>query len=224
MFKRFQDRRDAGEQLGEKLATLKLHDPIVLGIPRGGVATAAAIAERIHGDLDVVLAHKLRSPRNPEYAIGAIGEEGEVFLSRPVEDLFGVNEQFLQQEQALQMDRMESRRQLYRSICPAKPLEGRSVIITDDGIATGSTMLAAIQVTRRRDPKEVIVAVPVAPAHSQARFGRFCDQFLCLHSPADFLAVGEYYQRFAPVSDEQVLGLLRQFRNQKNRPEARQAN
>lgn len=207
----FQSRESAGRLLGEKLATWPLRDPLILGIPRGGVVTAAAMAERLGADMDVVLAHKLRAPHQPELAIGAIGEDGEVYLNPRSEGVPGVTPAYLEGERQKQLAEIQRRRQLYRGVQPAAAMEGRSVIITDDGMATGSTMFAALEVAKSHQPHELIVAVPVAPAEQLPVLHEYCDHLIALHAPATFWSVGQFYESFAPVSDDQVVKLLRVF-------------
>src|SRR3989304_1864618 len=159
----FADREDAARQLAEKLKDLKLHDPLVLAIPRGGVATGAVLARELHADLDVVLSRKLRAPYQPELAIGAIGEDGEVYLNHGMEAATGGAQAYLAQEREHQVGEIVRRQKLFRAVRPQAPVAGRSVILTDDGIATGATMIAALHVVKAQQPRETIVAVPVAP-------------------------------------------------------------
>jgi hypothetical protein len=207
----FRNREDAGRQLGTELKRLPLRDPLVLAIPRGGVVTGAAIAREINAELDVVLAHKLRSPIQPELAFGAIGEDGEMYLNHRVEEATGVTEEYLQEERARQLEEINRRRARFRTARPAASMEGRSVILTDDGIATGSTMLAAIEVVKGHDPYEVIVAVPVAPPDRLENLRHRCDRVICLEATFAFWAIGQFYESFEQIEDEEVARLLREF-------------
>ncbi|MEX1027398.1 MAG: phosphoribosyltransferase family protein [Candidatus Paceibacterota bacterium] len=207
----FRNREDAGRQLAEKFKDLELRDPLVLGIPRGGVVTGAALARVLGAELDVVLAHKLRSPVQPELAFGAIGEDGEIYLNHHVEEVTGVTDEYLEDERRRQIGEIQRRQKLFRPVRPAASISGRSVILTDDGIATGSTMFAAIEVVKGREPHEVIVAVPVAPAERIEALRQRCDRLICLHAPVVFWAVGQFYESFDPVEDDQVVELLREF-------------
>jgi hypothetical protein len=207
----FRDREDAAQQLAERLKELDLRHPLVLGIPRGGVVTGAALARALGAELDVVLAHKLRSPFQSELAFGAIGEDGEIYLNHDIEEVTGVTDEYLEDERKRQKAEIARRQKLFRTVRPAAAIEDRSVILTDDGIATGSTVLAAIEVVKGRDPHEVIVAVPVAPAERIDAIGERCDRFICLHAPVAFWAVGQFYESFDPVEDDQVVELLREF-------------
>ncbi|MHC5005142.1 MAG: phosphoribosyltransferase [Planctomycetota bacterium] len=205
----FRDRADAAARLAERLSGVPLRRPLVLGIPRGGVVLAAELARRIDADLDVVLARKLRAPGQPELAIGAISEDGAVTLNDVARSVPGLTEEYLQREQRVQMEEIERRQRLFRNVRPAAPVEGRSVILTDDGIATGSTMLAALDVLRHRAPHETIVAVPVAPPDRLDPVRSRCDRLICLLAPATFWAVGQFYDRFDQVTDQEVVELLR---------------
>lgn len=207
----FLDREDAGRQLGRKLQEIPLRDPLVLAIPRGGVVTGAAIAREIHAELDVVLARKLRAPMQPELALGAIGEDGQAYVNREVVAITGVTDEYLQEERLRQWEEIEQRKRKFRAVRPAAPIQGRSIILTDDGIATGATMVAAIEVVRAQAPYEVIVAVPVASSERLRTLEVRCDRAICLETPADFWAVGQVYESFEQVSDDQVVQLLREF-------------
>ena len=204
----FRDRQDAGEQLAEKLSSLSLRDPIVLAIPRGGIVPAVAIAQRLRADLDVVLAHKLRSPLQPELALGSIGEDGQVFFDQRLQNAFHVSEDYLENERQKQFQELKRRQLLFRSGQPAARVKDRSVILTDDGIATGSTMHAAIEVIRAQKPHELIVAVPVAPPSRIEEIQGRCDRVICLETPYNFMAVGQFYQSFQPVRDSEVVQQL----------------
>lgn len=209
----FRDRVHAGRQLAFKLTPLKLLDPLVLGIPRGGIVPAAVIAEAIHGELDVVLAHKLRSPQQPELAFGAVGEDGQVYVDQDTFEAVGVTKAYLERERQTQLDEIHRRQHLFRSGKPAASMAGRSVILTDDGVATGSTMFAAIEVVKAQQPHELIIAVPVSPPSTLLELKRRCDRVICLSAPPDFMAVGQFYSAFQPVSDQQVVDLLNTHRS-----------
>jgi predicted phosphoribosyltransferase len=206
----FADREDAARRLATELAELNLVDPIVLAIPRGGVVTGAVLAQELGADLDVVLSRKLRAPFQPELAFGAVGEDGEVYLNQHVDGAITVDKSYLEEERQRQVNAIEQRRKLFRGGRASIPVTGRSVILTDDGIATGSTMIAAIRVVRAFKPHELIVAVPVAPQRQLEEFRGLCDQFVCLDAPVDFQAVGQFYESFETVEDEEVVRLLQE--------------
>jgi len=207
----FHDREDAALQLADALKRRDLHDPLVLAIPRGGVVTGAVLAQELGADLDVVLSRKLRAPGQPELAIGAISEDGRVYLNHHVQSFLDEMEEYLAQERRHQMAEIARRKKLIRAVRPQAPITGRSVIVTDDGIATGSTMIAALQAIKTHNPREVIVAVPVASPDRLDEVRRWCDDTLCLLTPDEFWAIGQFYEDFTQVDDEEVLRLLRRF-------------
>jgi predicted phosphoribosyltransferase len=185
-----------------------------VAIPRGGVVVGAVLAEELGAHLDVVLSRKLRAPGHPEVALGAISERGLVYLNEDVSSAAGPEDEYLRTESRWQLEEIARRSRVYRAIRPLAPVEGRSVIVTDDGIATGSTMIAALQVAREQHPQELIVAVPVAPPDRLEEVAHWCDQIICLAAPESFRAVGEFYGDFGQVDDEVVITLLRRFASQ----------
>lgn len=207
----FQDREDAARQLVGRLAGRALARPLVLAIPRGGVVTGAVLARGLRAELDVVLSRKLRAPFQPELAVGAISEQGQVYLNPESGQLDELTEDYLSQERRHQLAEIARRQKLFRAVRPAAPIAARSVIVTDDGIATGATMIAALQAVRVQQPRELIVAVPVASPDRLREVGRWCDEVICLHTPASFFAVGQFYADFQQVEDEQAVNLLRRF-------------
>jgi predicted phosphoribosyltransferase len=207
----FRNREDAGLRLAAALSGRELRDPLVLAIPRGGVIIGAVLARELGADLDVVLSRKLRAPRQPELAIGAISEAGEIHLNHHAEETDVPLDEYLIEERRHQLAEIARRKRLFRSVRPAAPVAGRSVIVTDDGIATGSTMVAALKVVRAQRPHEVIVAVPVASPRQLKEVSRWCDEVVCLLSPPTFWAIGEFYRDFTQVDDAQVVALLKAF-------------
>jgi len=207
----FRNREDAARQLAEKLKGRQLHDPLVLAIPRGGVVTGAVLARELGADLDVVLSRKLRAPGQPELAIGAISEDGRVYLNHHAEAFLDLLEDYLAEERRHQLSEIGRRKKLFRAVRPEAPITGRSVIVTDDGIATGSTMIAALQAVKTQNPREVIVAVPVASPDRLAEVRRWCDDVVCLLAPEEFWAIGQFYEDFTQVEDEEVIQILREF-------------
>ena len=215
----FRDREDAARQLAEKLKSRKLHKPLVLAIPRGGVLTGAVLARELGAELDVVLSRKLRAPEQPELAIGAISEDGQIFLNHFAEEFRDTLDGYLAEERRHQLDEIARRKKLFRAAKPQASVAGRSVIVTDDGIATGATMIAALQTVKTRKPRELIVAVPVASPDRLAEVGRWCDDIVCLHAPDTFWAVGQFYEDFRQVEDEEVVDLLKNY-EAASRPQA----
>lgn len=208
----FRDREQAGRKLAARLRERSFRDPLVLGIPRGGVVTGAALADGIGAELDIVLARKLRAPGQPELAVGAVSETGEVYLNREIVEALGDLDDFLEAERRYQMAEIERRKKLFRSVKPAATVRGRSVIVTDDGIATGSTMIAALKVARAQEPYELIVAVPVASPDRLVEIRRLADEVVCLLAPESFWAIGQFYEDFTQVADEEVVEILKKHR------------
>jgi predicted phosphoribosyltransferase len=206
----FRNREDAAVQLAEELKYLQLRDPLVLAIPRGGVVTGSVLARELGAELDIVLSRKLRAPFQRELALGAVSEDGEVYLNPYGEDI-GAYSDYLQRERGHQMAEIERRKKLFRSVRPAATVSGRSVIITDDGIATGATIMAALHVIKNQNPHEVIVAVPVASPERLQEISRHCDRVVCLLAPDEFWAIGQFYRDFSQVEDETVVELLRHY-------------
>ena len=204
---RFKNREDAAIQLAGRLAAYRGQHPLVLGVPRGGMPMARIIADALEGDLDVVLVRKLRAPGQPELAIGAVDESGAVLKGR-YSDTVEVG--YLREEVRTQREVLRKRRALYTRTHPAIDQAGRLVIIVDDGVATGSSMLAAIRSVRARRPRTVVVAIGVAPASSLGDLSAEADEVVCLQSPEDFYAVGQYFAEFPEVTDEMVVAALQQ--------------
>ena len=185
--------------------------PLVLAIPRGGVEVGAVLARGLAADLDVVLARKLRAPHQPELALGAVSETGEVWLNHFAAAMNDVGESWIAAERRRQLGEIERRREMYRAVRPRAPIAGRTVIVTDDGLATGATMIAALRTVRAAGPAHVVVALPVASPERLPAIRALCDRLECLEEPADFLAVGQFYRSFEQVSDERVVALLRDY-------------
>lgn len=206
----FRDRKEAGERLAKDLVGMKLQDPIVLAIPRGGVVVGVELARALGAELDVVVSRKLRVPYQTELAFGALGEDDALVLDHHLIEKVGLSSTQIQQEQDYQREQIRQRLARFRGDKPAVELANRSVIVTDDGIATGSTMLAALKTLRTKEPLELIVAVPVAHKHQLELIARHCDRIVCLYAPEDFMAVGQFYESFEPIEDQQVEQLMRE--------------
>lgn len=206
----FKNRADAALQLVQRLEHLKGEQPLVLAIPRGAVPMAKLIAEALDGELDAVLVRKLGAPGNPEYAIGAVSENGTVKLS---EHGHRLSEDYIEREVDAQVRVLGERRQRYTPVRPPIDPAGRVVIVVDDGSATGATMIAALQTLRQRKPRQLIAALGVAPPDTLRRIEAEADAVICLAAPAAFYAVGQYFSDFGQVSDEEVIELLRQARH-----------
>jgi predicted phosphoribosyltransferase len=184
---------------------------LVLGIPRGAVPMARIIADGLGGELDVVLVRKLGYPGQPELAIGAIDETGSVFLADYAQE---IESQYLELEKSRQLEVLRTRRARYTPGRQPIDPRGRLVIVVDDGIATGSTMIAALRAVRRQQPKKLVAAVAVASATAARAISQEADDLICLDVPADFFAVGQFFRDFAQVTDDDVVEILRQHETQ----------
>jgi predicted phosphoribosyltransferase len=200
----FQDREDAARQLASRLAHLRGQRPLILAVPRGAVPMGVILAEALDGDLDVVLVRKLGAPGNPEYAIGAVDEAGHVTLNPDVAGR--IDAAYLAAETARQLAVMAQRRAQYGA--PRIDPAGRLVVVVDDGVATGSTLIAALQALRARKPARLVVAVGVAPPDAIRRLEAHADEVVSVLVPDDFYAVGQFYRDFGQVEDDEVTALL----------------
>ncbi len=204
----FVDRTDAGRHLAQRLRHLRGADVVVLGLPRGGVPVAFEVAEELHAPLDVIVVRKLGVPFQPEYGFGAIGEGGVRIVDDYVVRQARLTGPRIAEAEASERVLLERRVSQLRSDHLPVPLRGRTVIIVDDGIATGSTARAACLVARARGASRVVLAVPVGSVEGTAALRRTADEVVCLHTPAKFLAVGEWYGDFGQVTDDEVTNLL----------------
>jgi putative phosphoribosyl transferase len=204
----FKDRTDAGRKLAAALTFLKGKDLVVLGIPRGGVVVADEVARALGAPLDVVVTRKIEAPGEPEYALGAVTQEGDVIMDRESAESLGATSRYLEEQIRLKREEVKERLERLRGEAPYPNLEGRTVVIVDDGIATGSSISAAVMSVKKRNPKEIIVAVPVAPADAVQSLSEDGTKVVCLQSPGPFLAIGEFYENFDQVEDLEVKRML----------------
>lgn len=207
----FADRTEAANSLTKRLAGYRGKHALVLAIPRGAVPMGRILADALAGELDVVLVRKLGAPGNPELAVGSVDETGHVYLADHAATL-GISERYIEQEKQDQLATLRRRRAEYTPVrAPIDPA-GRTVIVVDDGIATGSTMIAALRAVRARKPARLIAAMAVAPPETLERLRGEADEVVCLAAPEQFYAVGQFFRSFPQVSDDEVMALLGQAR------------
>jgi len=203
----FRDRIDAGRQLAEALKEYEALKPIILGLPRGGVPIAFEVAQALHAPLDVLVVRKVGAPWNPEFGIGAIAPDVQILDEISLSELglksFDINDCLENERKEL-----ERRNHLYRGMKEFPRLEGKTVILCDDGLATGVTTRAAIAAIKKMKPSQLILAVPVGPADTVANLKKLVDTLICLKIPSHFYAVGAFYRSFSQVSDTEVINLL----------------
>jgi predicted phosphoribosyltransferase len=209
--RRFADRRAAGRALGERLRALESHDPVVLGLPRGGVILAAEVARALGAPLDVLVVRKLGLPWQPELAMGAIAAVGGTVETVRVEAVLvaaHVEPDVFDEVRARELAELRRRETVYRGDRPPVGLEGRGVVVVDDGLATGATMRAAVAAVRRQDPQRITVAVPIGSPTACAALAPEVDELVCLEAPYTFRAVGQGYADFSATSDDEVRAAL----------------
>lgn len=213
----FKSRREAGQRLAAQLLPYKDERPIVLALPRGGVPVAYEVAAALNAPLDVIVVRKLGAPGQPELGIGAVvdGDHPRSVLNEDVLRVLAVSEDYLQREVALELQEIRRRQELYRGGRRPEAIEGRTVIVVDDGIATGGSVRAALRGVRRSRPKRLVLAVPVAPPETIESLRPEADEVVCLSTPVFFHAVGQFYENFRQTTDEEVIELLEAARRQR---------
>jgi len=204
----FHDRNEAAIRLAKELQGYKGKQPLILAIPRGAVPMAKIIADKLDGVFDVVLVRKLRAPNYPELAIGSIDESGWTYIADHAASV-GADSRYIEAEKRTQMATIKQRRAQYTPVRPPIDPAGRIVIVIDDGLATGATMISALHGLRNRNPAKLICAIPVSPPETLRKVAALADEVVCLVSPDDFRAVGQFYVDFPQVEDEEVIQILR---------------
>lgn len=206
----FKNREEAGKKLAAKLKDWqKKKELIVLAIPRGGLTVGKQLSQALNCPLDIIVTKKIGAPGNPELAIGAVGARGKPVINQKLARQVDADKEYLEKEITSRQAEVERRIQEYRGDKPAPNLKDKIVIITDDGIATGATMEAAVEVVRQEEPKKIIVAVPVTARDSLKKLEEKADEVVYLDAPLMFFAVGQFYQEFGQVSDEEVINILK---------------
>ena len=207
----FRDRKEAGRLLAEKLRRYE-DDPngLVLAIPRGGIPVAYEVADRLHLPLDVIVIKKIGFPGNEEFAIGAAGRDG-FYINRHVTEAYGVSEDYIKAQVQARQKEVQERYRLFRGEDRPPPVQGKNVIVIDDGIATGATCRMALTLLKRQNPHELIVATPVAPPDTAAQFEGLADSFVCITQPELFTAIGQFYVDFSQVDESTARGLLKKI-------------
>ena len=211
---KFQDRAEAGQRLAAALQRFAADHPLILGLPRGGVVVGAEIARILQCNWDVLLVKKLRAPGNPELALGAICEDGKAFVNEEVRELAVATREYLDDEIRARLAEIAEQRRVYRKVKNYISPTDRVAILVDDGLATGATMIAAVQATALLRPRQLIVAVPVSPPDTKAKLETMpqVSEVVCLDTPSWFQGVGQFYEDFRQVSDEEVVCILESSR------------
>ncbi len=210
----FKNRAEAGRRLAETMSQYSRAECIVLAIPRGGVVVGYELAKALGIDLDIIVPRKIGAPAHPELAIGAVAEDGAIHLNQQIVESLGIEDRYIKEESVRQVAEIKRRTTTYRGD-DRKSLDlvrGRTVIITDDGLATGATMIAAIISVKKYDPSQIVVAVPLSASQTLIELERLVDNVICLERPERMSAIGEFYEDFQQVEDEIVIELLRQGR------------
>lgn len=207
----FRNRLDAGERLGLALQKYKNKDPVVLSIPRGGTEVAAEVARLLGAPLDVIIPRKIGAPHNPEVAIGAVTQDGTVIKDEAMVQLLGIGDKEIEAMAERVSAEISRRVDTYRGGRPGLEIKGKTVIVIDDGIATGFTVQAALKSVRSMEPSRLVLAVPVAPADTIKVLEKQVDELVCLEVPEVFYAVGQFYHEFDQTTDDQVIELLAKY-------------
>jgi predicted phosphoribosyltransferase len=205
----FKDRRHAGELLAKQVEKRVGKNTVVVGIPRGGIVVARVVADRLNVPLDFIAVEKIGAPGNSEFALGALGPENQIVLDQELVERMGIPPDFINKAVGQEGIELERKERAFRGAKPAEKLQGKTVILVDDGIATGATVEVAIKSIQAQGPEKLILAVPVAPQEALRKLEPLVDELFCLVVPSPFMAVGQFYENFDQTEDEEVVELLR---------------
>lgn len=205
----FADRQEAGERLADKLLHFKGKNPLVLAVPRGGLTVAEPVLEKTGGDLDLIITRKIGAPYQPELAIGAVTGDGFVMLNEDILSRVSADKKYIEKAVAKEVEEIKRRLKAYRGERPAPALDNRIVILIDDGVATGYTLLAALRSLQEKKPGRLVLAVPVGPPDTFKKLQQEVDELVYIEAPANFAAVGQFYRLFDQVSDAEVSAVLK---------------
>jgi len=211
----FRDRAEAGELLAKELEAYRSSNVVVLCIPRGGIIVGSLIAESLEADLDIVLSHKLSAPMNPELAIGAVCEDGTLFVNNKTASMAGTDKGYIEEEKRRQLEEISHKVERYRQALPKLEINGKVAIVTDDGVATGATMQAALWAVRQENPEKIVAAIPVGPIDTVNELCKDADETIILRTPIFFEALGRFYVHFEQVEEETVLEILERERQRR---------
>ena len=205
----FADRQEAGERLADKLLHFKDKNPLILAVPRGGLTVAEPVLKKISGELDLIITRKIGAPYQPELAIGAVTGDGFVMLNEDILSRVSADKKYIEKAVAEEVEEIKRRLKAYRGERPAPALDNRIVILIDDGVATGYTLLAALRNLQEKKPDRLVLAVPVGPPDTFKKLQQEVDELVYIEAPANFAAVGQFYRRFDQVSDAEVSAVLK---------------
>lgn len=208
----FKDRVEAGKILAGALSEYKSKSTIVLAIPRGGVIVAYEVAKALNAPLDIIIPRKIGAPGQPELAIGAVTEDGTTILNQDIIQHLKVSDDYIKAEAKRQVEEIKKRIQMYIGDKPRLSIRGKVVILIDDGVATGATIRAAIASIRKREPNLIVLAIPLGPKDTIKELRKDADKVICLMTPEPFFAIGQFYENFEQISDEEVIQILNKFR------------
>ncbi|EEG77831.1 phosphoribosyltransferase [Dethiobacter alkaliphilus] len=214
MITRYRNRREAGEILARELEGYKNYDTVIYAVPRGGVPVALPVADALDSQLDLIIPRKIPAPHQPEVAIGAVCEDGEVLLDPYLVQRLGISDEYINEAAAREVSEIKRRLQAYRGKRPVTDLSGRTAMVIDDGVATGFTITAALQSISRRGPRELVLAVPVAPPDTVETLSQEVDRIYCPLQPENFYAVGQFYDDFNQLTDDEISRMLQKRETQ----------